>query len=373
MNTNNKDAWYHCGHCGSLFQSAYGYDEERLCEVCQRKPGVGLWPVVNSVKPAAYAKVASFSKTGDKVRKLARTPSTKRRRFRMVFRISFIWMLVLSGAVGLRYYLASEPSKPRTLGLADLDRNLSPSDREKILSQVLPECDRALRGFLSATTPEGRGDFVFEMEKVKGLMETYEKENALPQADLQSLQRIGQKWKRLGNEWLILTHLKEANGEREVDAVFRKGSTGWKLDWAHFVRYSEAEWRLFLAGEGKLDQAEFRLLARQVQDAGTPGVSDQRMMIVLATTEWGNPKQAVFESPLISIDIMSPQGQLLKAAFEDREKILAVGTDESAPLDPDGFVRVRVRLTRDELGGQFRLTLNELKACHWADSDFTEF
>jgi hypothetical protein len=368
MNTKDKDAWYHCCHCGSLFQSDYGFDEDRLCEVCQRKPGVGLWPVVNSVKPAAYAKVASFHKTGDKVKTLTRTSSKKSRRFGTLLWGTLAWMLVLLGAVGLKYCLASAPNKPRTLGVADLDRSLSSSDKAKILDRVLPECDRALLGFLSASTSEARALFVFGNDEAMEAMEAHEKEYPLPRIDLKSLQRSGQKWMHLGDEWMVLTHWKEADGGKEFDAVFRKTFDGWKLDRAHFIRYSQASWRLFLAGEGELDQAEFRLLTKRVKDAGKSEASDRRMMIVLAATDWGHPKQAVYESPMISVDTMSPAGQMLKAAFESRESKLA----EEA-LDPEGFVRVRARLTRDELGGEFRLILNELKACHWVDSDLPGF
>lgn len=241
------------------------------------------------------------------------------------------------------------------------------------MNRVLPECDRALLGFLSASTSEARAQFVIGNDELMTAMEAHEKEYPSPVMDVKSLHRSGQKWMRLGDEWMILTHWKEADDRKEFDAVFRKTFDGWKLDRAHFIRYSEASWRLFLAGEGELDQAEFRLLAKLVKGAGNPEISDRRMMIFLAATEWGRPKHVVFESPMISVDAMSPAGQLLKAAFEDRESKLTEDADELVPLDPEGFVRVRARLTRDELGGEFRLILNELKICHWVDSELPGF
>ncbi len=373
MNTNQKDAWYHCGHCGALFQSDFGFDEDRQCGVCQRKPSVGLWPVVNSITPVASAKVASFHKTGEKAKNLTRDSAEKTHRGRTVFRFALIWILLLLGVVGLSYFLKSAPTKPRDLGVMDLDKSLSKKDRTQILNQVLPECDRVMHGFLSATTLEDRSLHVARSAELKFLMEAFYKNQEIQQVNVNSLKRTGQEWIRLGNEWIVLTHWKDAGGENEFDAVFRKGSDGWKLDWPHFIRYSEASWRLFLAGQGKLDQAEFRLLVRQHKDDQAPKLGRQRMMIVLATSAWGKPKEITSESPVISIDSTTNEGQLLESAFELLEKNQAVGHGELKSLDPDGFVRVRVKVTRDELGGEYRLTINELKACHWMDSDLSGF
>lgn len=371
MNMKDKEAWYHCGHCGSLFESDYGFDEERICEVCSRKPGVGLWPVVSSITPDASAKVASFHKTGDKIKKLARTPSTKRRRARRIFIFTLVWVLLLLGAASARYFLIKEQAKPRVLTLVDLDRNLTEVDRLKILNQVFPECERMMRGFLSATTTNDQSQFIARSLALKTLLETHENDHPLPVSD--ALQCTDKEWIRVGDEWMVLSHWKDTQGGDEFDAVFRKEFDGWRLDWPHFRRYSEVSWKLFLSGEGKLDQAEFRLLARKDQESNKPNLKGQRMMIVLAAPEWGKPTQVVDESPTISIDMMSDEGRLLKAAFDLREKDLAAGGGELAPLDPENFIRVRVVVTRDELAGEFRLILNKLKACHWMDSDISGF
>ena len=137
MNTNEKDTWYHCGHCGSLFQSDYSFNEDRVCEICQRKPGIGLWPVVNSVDPVASAKVATFRKTGDTLKKVARTPSRHSRRFRKILRFTVIWITILLVAVVSRYYITKNTVKQRVLSVAHLNRSLTEEDREIILKQVL--------------------------------------------------------------------------------------------------------------------------------------------------------------------------------------------------------------------------------------------
>lgn len=371
MNTNHKDAWYHCGHCGSLFQSDYGFDEERLCEVCNRKPGVGLWPVVSSVSPVASAKVAGFHKTGDKVKKIARTTTSPKRKTRAIFWFAMIWMVVLVGIVGLRYFLAENTPKKRNLDLVDLNRNLTAADREKILDQAFGECEQVIRGFLDGKTVDERTPYIARSLDLKTVLEQQEKDQLFPRLDAGSITCTEKEWIRLGDEWMVSTKWSDADGGSLFDAVFRKEFEGWKLDWLHFSRFSEASWKLFLVGEGRHDQAEFRLLARQDQDASGTGLNEERMMIVLAASEWGKPAQVVDESPAISIDLMSDEGRMLKAAFELRSQNRSVGGGELSPLDPEGYVRVRVRMSRDELAGRFRLTLDELKACHWMDSDLS--
>jgi hypothetical protein len=111
MNMSDKDSWYHCGHCGSLFQSSYGFDENRLCEVCQRKPRVCLWPVVSLINSVALAKVTSLDKTGDNAKKIAKNPAFKKRRFKTIFLVTSIWILVLLVVLALHYFLSSDPSK----------------------------------------------------------------------------------------------------------------------------------------------------------------------------------------------------------------------------------------------------------------------
>jgi hypothetical protein len=371
MNTKDKDAWYHCGHCGSLFQSDYGYDDERVCDTCQSRPGVGLWAVVSSASPVASAKVASFHKTGEKVRTITRAALPKRRRLKGLIWFTLIWVFVLLGVIGFRHFLMNAPSKSRVLSVVDLDKGLAPSDRIKILNQVLPECDRVIRGFLSTTVLEERSGYIANAMDIKSKMDIYYKDNKFPSLDVDSLQRTSQEWVRLGQEWMVLTHWKDAIGENEFDVVFKKESDGWKLDWLHFSQYSETSWRLFLAGEGQLDQAEFRLLARHQKNAETSRLGEQRMLIVLAAPVWGQPNQIVSESPVILIDLMSHDGQLLSAAFDLKGKNPVDGDAEFAPLETGSFVQVRVIVSRDDLGGKYRLTINELKACHWLDSDIS--
>lgn len=107
MTTQDKQAWYHCGHCGSLFQSNYGFDESRLCTLCQCKPVVGFRQVMKSISPVISAKVADSHESGHKIIKKSETPPTNRRAVRIVFWVVIVWILVLLAVIAYKFYLKS--------------------------------------------------------------------------------------------------------------------------------------------------------------------------------------------------------------------------------------------------------------------------
>jgi hypothetical protein len=119
MTNDDKEGWYHCGHCGSLFRSNYGFDESRLCASCQCKPVVGFGRVMNSNGPVGSAKVAGSHKPVDKPHETGATRPTGKRAVRIVFLVVIIWILVLLAVVALKFYLTSSPAGKPDPALAD--------------------------------------------------------------------------------------------------------------------------------------------------------------------------------------------------------------------------------------------------------------
>lgn len=107
MTTQDKEAWYHCGHCGSLFQSDYGFDESRICTSCQCKPMVGFRQVVKSISPVVSAKVTDSHESGHKMIKKSETSKTQRRAVRIVFWVVLVWILVLLAVIAYKFYSKS--------------------------------------------------------------------------------------------------------------------------------------------------------------------------------------------------------------------------------------------------------------------------
>jgi len=370
MNTNETGAWYHCGHCGALFQSDIGLDHRRVCEVCNNRPSVGVWPIVSSASQKASAKVASFDKKGEKVRKITRMASGGKRRLRAAFWISMIWILILLGVVGLRHYFTNLPLKTKDQNQSESPEDFPTGSGIRMMAQALPECDRVFRGFLAANSVEVRSGFVVRALELRETMESFYANEEVLRLGGNALQRTAQEWIRLGDEWMILTHWKDEGSRMNLDVVFRKEVDSWKIDWMHFVRYSEESWEGFQAGNGA-NEAEFRLLARQLADEKKTSPGKPAMMIVLAAPEWGNPRQIIAESESFLIDPESDNGRLLKADFHLRERQQTGLNGQLAALELEGWIRVRVKVSRDDLVGKYRFVIEELKACHWIDSELS--
>lgn len=367
MSEEESGSWYHCGHCGSVFLSGFGYDEDRVCESCHRKPGTGVWPIIASIRPDSSSKVASFNKKAEKVVKLKRTEPEVQMRTRRIYWVALIWLIILFSAAGLRYYFSSSDKKSQKPDSASGSSLFDPKDKLKYLKQELPACDQLLRGFISTGTVEEMGAFVFQNKDFASQFEVFNADLRLTRLDADSIKRIEQDIFRLGDEWVIWTQWSNSSGEVRFDAVFRKGESGWKLDWPAFSHHNSLSWKDFLTGSGP-DRSEFRLLARQLREDEVARLDRNFIQIILTEPVWGKPGERSADASIFMIDQMSKEAQLLSAAFEVRKRNQIFYNAKVPPMEADDWVRLTVVVSRDELDGKFRFTLDEIKACHWAGS-----
>lgn len=367
-----KNAWYHCGRCGSLFESDLGANEGRLCATCERKPGIGVWPAGETSEPEGD--LSSFEKKAGKIDEGGQRAVRKKRRKSMVMRIVVTWIIVMSLAVWVHTQRSRGAAERDARANAD-NRNLAKGtmadERVALLSQALPACHRALAGFLTGGTPEIRNQFVANPIETAGKMAVFYQGNPFPRVDANSIRRIGQEPIRVGDEWMIETRWSSGEG-LEFDAVFRRDGGTWKLDWEHFSRYGEYPWPLFLAGEGP-EEAEFRLLVRKLAVGDNAEQGGSRLRFALLSPEFGKPGETGMESPEFVINRQSDEGLLLEAVLAARQagELLFGGTME--PMEPEGLARVRVRIKRGEFGGVRSFGIEKISACHWISSDEVGF
>ena len=365
-----KQTWYHCGHCGSLFASGLGPDGERLCAECGRAPGTGVWPT-EPARPPAARETSSFVKRGETLNEGGQFAVRKKRKKSLMTRVVVVWLVIMSIFVWMKFNRAQEEAEKQarlgnTVG-GNLAEGTLADERVALLTQALPECHRALAGFLAGGTPEIRNKFVADPIDTAGKMATFYRANPFPDVDLKDLRRIQQEPIRVGDEWMIETRWQGAEGV-EFDAVFRREGTVWKLDWEHFSRYGDFLWPLFLAGQGP-DEAEFRLLARKSVAERDSQRGGSRLPFFFVSPVFGKPGETGMASPEFILYRRSYEGILIEAAFDARQDGRVLFGSGMEPMEPDDLVRLRVRIKRGEFGGVRSFSLEKVLACHWIDSD----
>jgi hypothetical protein len=266
-----------------------------------------------------------------------------------------ILLLLLAGAV--KYFQGSEVEGDELgFGIA--------SENQNLLIEELNDCRQKLVWFLEAGAPEIRSGFVVN--------------------PVESLRRMaGQQQEILSYvpgdnpSWVIsdvidtpkgkaIETVMEFSGGRKVEATFFADENGeWKIDWANMVRYSDQEWPLFLVGSGE-EEGEFRLLARRRSEdrSGMGKVTS----VVLIGPRAGSPRDLGAPSPEVAVDSESRIGRILSEAFAKRDAGEGIYGSQSSSLDPNGMIRLRVKVMREE-GSERSFVIREILACHWYDFD----
>ena len=220
-------------------------------------------------------------------------------------------------------------------------------------------------GFLSAGTPEARNQFVINPITTASRMARFYDLNPMVNISPETLAHLKSAVLHLAAGRAIETLWNTADG-RQIDAVFVEQDNEWRLDWDHFVRFSTYPWALFLAGSGE-EEGEFRLLARQRLAEERKDADD--ISIVLYAPRFGFANETGFQSPEFFVKRDTRNGRLLDAAFK-LEKTGRRVFGLNLPNDnPEGLIRVRVKVRRikNDVGSRFELV--EVLACHWYSID----
>lgn len=366
---------YHCGRCGSLFKSELGHDEERICGVCYQKPHTGLWPLHPGEKwDTGREQVSAFENRGEALDESGHRSVRKKRSKNHILHVVVVWTFLMGLAVWWHnHYIGKyRDIQNRKSVKANMAEGTLADERIALLSSALPQCHKALAGFLTAGTPEGRNQFVAAPIATAGRMASFYASNPFPNVDLKRLRRLLQEPVKVGDEWMIETRWQEGEDGSAFDAVFCRESGVWMLDWNHFARYGDYPWALFLAGGGP-DEGEFRLLARKVSSGDEAEQGGARLRIVLLSPVFGKPLETGLSSPEFVIARRSDDGLLLSAAFDANHDGKHLFGSPMKPMEPEGLIRVRVRVKRGEFGGKRSFEIGKVIACHWIESDVKGF
>lgn len=358
-------SWFHCGRCGSLFLSPAGESADRFCTSCGCNPSLGVEPPDPSpAEPAASQStdIGASGKTG--TRKKNQAKKTKRSFF--MLKLAAGWLLVLGAIVygANRMWKDKSENRPAVKSTAPAKEVVSAEDIN-FLNEASPPCSQTLSGFLAAGTPEERNQFVSSPITTAARMARFYEMNPMGGIDPKTITLDNSTIIRLPGGNGVEIQMSSAEG-RLLDAAFVRENDEWRLDWDHFSRYSDQPWALFLAGSGEAE-AEFRLLARERlaeerKDADT-------LSIVLYAPRFGYAKDTGFQSPEFLVRRDTPDGRLLEAAFKLEQSGKRVFSPSQPGIDPEGLIRIRVKIRRFEQDLERRFEIVRVIACHWYSVD----
>ena len=350
--------WFHCGRCGSLFQGPAGDQDERLCPKCGGEASLGILE-----SPAdAVTSGAETLATADPQSGKRRNRSGKLRSNRyLMWQLAAGWALVLALIViGARLLWSDHDSAPAATAAGPKTAALSNEDMA-FLNSAAPKCGEIFAGFLAAGTPEARNQFVLQPVLTSSRMARFYGSNPMTNIDPAALRLVGSAVLNLPAGKAVETVWNWTDG-RQIDAVFCEENGEWRLDWDHYARYSDYPWALFLAGSGAAE-GEFRLLARE-------RLADERkgadaISLVLYAPRFGQPGELGFQSPEFLVSRNGRDGQLLDAAFRLARRGGHVFDSKLENLNPEGMIRVRLKVRRLEVNLERKFDISQVVACHW--------
>ena len=298
--------------------------------------------------------------------KSASVPGRRRRRMRPLYKVLWIWLGLLLAVFSVAQWVKhGRSSQVVAAGQAGNAESISKLDESQLwLEDVLPQCRETLATFLSSVNTAQRLPLVLPHPQIAQRMERHYADNELAQADPETLVLKASTRLALPEGDGVLTQWQTPEGA-VFDAAFRKADQRWVLDWNHFVRYSDLSWPLFVAGSGK-DIAEFRLLARP----RLASVDDPRngIGVVLSAPMSNQMREAGFSQSMLGLSTLEKGGLMLEQAFDQQAAGIALFGATFRDINPEGMIRVCVRIQRTGENGGFQFRIQEVLACHWYDS-----
>jgi hypothetical protein len=353
------DSWFHCGRCGSLFLSGAGDPDDRTCPECGRNPSLGIEAAPAATRPPPQAS------TRDSPEREKRGSRQRKKNYFML-KLVLAWTVVLALiVVGARKLFDQGTPERKTESVSVSSENEPTAEEITFKNEVGPLCNRTFSSFLSAGTPEERNQFVLTPITTAARMARFYSLNPLTNIEPSTLKSADSAALDLPNGRALETLWNTADG-RQMDAVFAREAGEWRIDWDHFVRFSDFPWPLFLAGTGD-PVGEFRLLARE--RLAEERKNEESISIVLYAPRFGSLLETGQQSPEFLIPRASENGRLLEAAFKlEREGKRPFGVRLPTP-NPEGLIRLRVKVRRveEELGRRFEL--EKVVAPHWYSVD----
>ncbi len=293
-------------------------------------------------------------------------PTKKQKRSHLMLRIflgyGVLFLAIIYGARWIWREQANDQKNP--VNHASTSITLPEKDII-LLEQAMPLCSRAFYNFLAAGSNEQQNQFVLSPITTATLMERFSSLNSRIVIDPQNITLSKNTILHIPGRQAIETYWNSSDGY-ELNAVFMEESGEWRLDWEHFIRFSDYPWPLFLAGSGP-EQGEFRLLARE--RLAEERKNADTISILLYAPRFGSNSETGAPSPEFLIKRDSKNGRLLSAAFKLEKagkRVFGVNLPAAAPEE---FIQVRMKIRRIEEAEKRSFEIDDVLACHWYSND----
>ncbi len=280
------------------------------------------------------------------------------------------WVALLALIVGGAKFLwpDNQNSYGDTQLEADKAATINREDDNRQLNEALPGCAKTFSSFLAAGGFEERSQFVLNPVTATSRMVRFYSQNPLTSLDPETLQSSAKELIRLPDQTKVINTQWTTPDGKTIEGSFQQQQGEWLLDWEHFARYSDYPWALFLAGSGPAE-GEFRLLARErlaEERKASPTIS-----LVLYAPRFGKPLDPGFQSPEFLVSRNHRNGKILDAAFKQMREGNAVFNSSLPNPNPDGMIRVRVKVRRVDDNQLRSFEITDVIACHWMSVDET--
>lgn len=273
----------------------------------------------------------------------------------MICWIGFMAFLVF---VATRFSANPSDSDPRE-SKVPASRELSMGDR-KFLDDHFRQVMGVLVGYAVSSKNEQRSQFVADPIRVAPRIDNYFSKNPLIRLDPENLKVLDASVLDLDGRDAI--EIAWASQEEKYESVFVQQGDGWKLDWEHFAQYGDELFSMFLAGHGP-SEAEFRLYARE--RLAEERQNEPEISVVFYSPVLGKPQEFSVESPEFLVPRKDHNGRRLSLAFAMKQRGERAFGSVLGNMDPEDMIRVRVRLRRQQRGGEKTFQIVDVAACHW--------
>lgn len=351
-------SWYHCGRCGSLFRSTLGDDADRTCATCGAKPSLGVDPPAKTQPATSPAAVEMPGSSGER----KRTKGHRRSHRGLLLKLILGWTLFLGAIIfGARLIWDDSKENPSAKNSGSDQTSQSSMDDQALLERALKPCNTIFARFLAAPTPEERNEFVLSPVETVSRMSRLERTNPTAPIDSKDLELRNAGIVRLPGRTVVEMQWAGPDG-RSMDAAFTEVGGDWKLDWDHFVRFSDQRLSFFLSGHGD-SEGMFRVLARE--PLASERQESKNIAIVLYEPEPGRAGEIGRQSQEFVIPRDSTNGRLLEAAFKLESEGKRVFGSTLPRIDPKDLIRLRIKLVRRSSPGADTFEIDQILAGHW--------